>query len=241
MAYIRGKRPNSVELAELLAVLDRAGRDHPSDTHHIQRIKDIVRHYFQGKNDTESFGIPGLHYISKYISNSEEKYLLHQIYSCGNWDNDLQRETQQYGYKYDYKKRRIDTTIQAPPFPEWAEKLAQRLFNEKHLPYVPNQLILNKYEPHQGITPHCDHEKWFSDCIASISLASDCVMDFAHRGSKQEVAVLLEPRSLLVLQGDARYQWTHRIKATKTHLYQGRTIDRQTRVSLTFRKVVLQS
>jgi alkylated DNA repair dioxygenase AlkB len=49
----------------------------------------------------------------------------------------------------------------------------------------------------------------FGDTILSISLLSRCVMLFTERKSKHQVAVLLEPGSLVVMKGDARYTWTH--------------------------------
>lgn len=45
----------------------------------------------------------------------------------------------------------------------------------------------------------------------------------------------LEPRSLLILKDDARYQWKHGIAAGKSD----NGVKRQRRVSLTFRKVIL--
>jgi hypothetical protein len=45
--------------------------------------------------------------------------------------------------------------------------------------------------------------------------------------------------SLLVMKDEARYKWTHGIAKRKSDRYRGRTIVRRRRVSLTFRKVIL--
>lgn len=47
--------------------------------------------------------------------------------------------------------------------------------------------------------------------------------------------VYLEPKSLLILQGEARSVWKHGIAARKSD----NGVKRQRRVSLTFRKVIL--
>ena len=49
-------------------------------------------------------GIPGLIYISNYISPATAKSLL-EIIDQQPWLNELKRRVQHYGYRYDYKKR----------------------------------------------------------------------------------------------------------------------------------------
>jgi alkylated DNA repair dioxygenase AlkB len=77
--------------------------------------------------------------------------------------------------------------------------------------------------------------------IASLSLGGACVMRFAHRASGAVVELPLLPRSLLILQGPARYEWTHAIPARKSDPTTGGRIPRTRRVSLTFRTVRLQT
>lgn len=49
--------------------------------------------------------------------------------------------------------------------------------------------------------------------------------------------VWLARRSLLVMAGAARYEWTHGIPCRKTDVVNGKLVRRGTRLSLTFRKV----
>ncbi|KAJ3179845.1 Alkylated DNA repair protein alkB 8 [Geranomyces variabilis] len=51
------------------------------------------------------------------------------------------------------------------------------------------------------------------------------------------VNVHLPARSLLIMDGDARYQWEHSIRPRRTDVVRGQTVSRTTRVSLTFRSV----
>jgi alkylated DNA repair dioxygenase AlkB len=65
-------------------------------------------------------------------------------------------------------------------------------------------------------------------------------MDFTQQIDQQKIPILLETRSMVVLQGESRYHWTHGIAARKTDLYQGQKYSRKRRVSLTFRKTILE-
>jgi alkylated DNA repair dioxygenase AlkB len=106
------------------------------------------------------------------------------------------------------------------------------------MPWVPDQMIANEYEPGTGIFAHVDLTA-FDDTIVSISLASACVMQFIESESGATEAVFLEPASSLVLSGDARYKWKHMIAPRHADQWMGREIVRGRRVSLTFRKMVV--
>jgi alkylated DNA repair dioxygenase AlkB len=51
--------------------------------------------------------------------------------------------------------------------------------------------------------------------------------------------LLLQPRSLLVLRGPARYNWRHGIPRRHSDIIDGRRVPRGRRVSMTFRTVCL--
>ena len=119
-------------------------------------------------------------------------------------------------------------------------------------------MIVNEYVPGQGINPHVDRPDVFGDCIVTISLGSDTVMTFERAAAdeqaksnvndpkrvktaadKHSVDVVLKRRSVAVLTGPARYEWTHAIPARKSDGGRGAGKRlRGTRVSLTFRRVV---
>jgi alkylated DNA repair dioxygenase AlkB len=63
-------------------------------------------------------------------------------------------------------------------------------------------------------------------------------MDFTQSKTGEKSSLLLEPRSLLVLSGDARYVWQHAIAGRKTDRFNGQAIQRTCRISLTLRKVL---
>ncbi|TFK46926.1 hypothetical protein OE88DRAFT_1666722 [Heliocybe sulcata] len=103
------------------------------------------------------------------------------------------------------------------------------------------QAIVNLYEPGEGITPHVDLLDRFGDGIVGVSMGSGCAMHFARTGaSKERHALYLPARSVIVMCGAARYEWTHGIEKLSEDVVlgeDGRTqvVKRGTRVSVTFR------
>lgn len=181
--------------------------------------------------------VPGLRYIPNFINPAVEKTLLEEI-DQQPWITDLKRRVQHYGYRYDYKARAISPEAYLGTLPEWLKPLTNRLWQEGYIPDLPDQVIVNEYIPGQGITAHIDCIDCFSDTILSLSLGSDCIMRFTAPSHTTEDLVL-ERRSLVVLQRDARYQWQHSIPARKSDLIKGQKQARSRRISLTFRKVMV--
>lgn len=109
----------------------------------------------------------------------------------------------------------------------------------------------------QGICAHIDLMR-FEDGIAIVSLESECVMHFTRletemyasdcieKGEENEdcqpfvtkIPVLLTPGSLIVMSGEARYQWKHEInRKPGFQLWGGQEIRQQKRISVTLRKL----
>ena len=177
-------------------------------------------------------------YIGNYITNQQHDWLINKI-DEQTWLDDLKRRTQHYGYKYDYRARRINTNMFLGELPEWLTPVCAKLYNDGVLPFMADQIIVNEYIPPQGILPHIDCEPCFGDTIASMSLGSKCIMDLTNITTKEKRQMVLEPKSLLVLSNEMRYNWTHGIVPRKSDMIEGRRVARERRVSLTFRKVII--
>jgi len=183
--------------------------------------------------------VPGLRYRAGYLTQGEQDQLLRAI-DQQPWITDLKRRVQHYGYRYNYTHRSIDQEMYLGPLPDWAHMLAERLQRDGFVGCVPDQLIVNEYLPGQGISGHVDCVPCFGDTILSLSLASSCVMMFTRVRSTEKVEMLLAPGSLVVMQGESRYNWKHSIPLRKTDVYQGLTIPRSRRVSLTLRNIIVE-
>ena len=153
------------------------------------------------------------------------------------WLTDLKRRVQHFGYKYDYKARNILPDSYLGELPHWLGDLQERLFTDGIFRQKPDQAIINEYLPGQGISAHIDCVPCFDDVVASLSLGSDVIMGLFLGEQKHDV--FLEKRSLIVLSGEARYKWKHAIPARKSDIVEGIKLERQRRISVTFRKVIL--
>lgn len=182
--------------------------------------------------------VSGLRYVPDYIDAATEAALIQTI-DAQPWLSDLKRRVQHYGYKYDYRARSITQDFRIGEIPLWLMPICDKLHEEGIFSRRPDQVIINEYLPGQGITSHVDCVPCFGETIASLSLCSTCVMEFASQKTGEKVSQFLEPCSLLVMKDDARYEWQHAISGRKSDNWQGQKFHRVRRVSLTFRTVIV--
>ncbi|MEW6496042.1 MAG: alpha-ketoglutarate-dependent dioxygenase AlkB [Cyanobacteriota bacterium] len=181
--------------------------------------------------------ISGLVYIPDYITVDEQNNLF-AIIEQQEWSSKTNRRVQHYGYKYDYKNGAFASAAYLGVLPDWAQNLVNRFYRDGITASIFEQLIVNEYQPGQGIVSHIDCIPCFGNTIITLSLGSDCVMDFTHSQIGEKAQILLQSGSLLVFQQDARYVWQHGIKGQNRDNYQGKEFTRGRRVSLTFREVL---
>lgn len=184
--------------------------------------------------------IPGLSYYKDFLTIPEANHIVSCI-DASQWNTDMSRRVQHYGFKYDYQSRHIDNTMRVAHLPEWANLIGLRLFEKGLFPIIPDQVIINEYLPGQGITPHIDCVTCFTNVIASVSLLSSCLMNFRSIKKNQVNTMDLEPNSLVVFADEARYDWQHGIVGRKNDRVNGHNRLRQRRISITFRKVILNN
>ncbi|WP_420625158.1 alpha-ketoglutarate-dependent dioxygenase AlkB [Candidatus Poriferisodalis sp.] len=185
----------------------------------------------------------GLEYEPEFLSAAGETALLGHI-DDGEWLTDLSRRVLHYGYKYDYSNRGLDDSARIGPLPEWLTDLAHKV-REAASPDAAQlldpdrpfeQAIINEYLPGQGIAPHIDRD-CFGPVVATVSLGSAVNMDFHCDATGDDYVERLEPRSLLLMHGDARSGWRHGIAKRQTDNRSGQKIQRHRRVSITFRTI----
>jgi alkylated DNA repair dioxygenase AlkB len=181
----------------------------------------------------------GLAYTPLWISQTEQDSLL-ELIDSSTWSVDLGRRTQHYGRRYSYSSGRVEGPKSAPPLPQILCDLAARLYDERVMKQVPDQVIVNEYVVDegktQGIGAHVDHVRDFGPVIVTLSLLEAWSMRFTREGHKY-VDHLLEPGSIAVLAGASRYEWQHSIPPRKFEREGGFQTPRQRRVSVTFRTI----
>jgi alkylated DNA repair dioxygenase AlkB len=209
------------------------------------RLRDHMANLKARVPSAESAVVPGLLYLRNFLQPDEERELLRQV-DAAPWRTDLVRRVQHYGWRYNYKERKVCADDFIGPLPTWLAGVARRLVASGVVSRetVLDQAIVNEYLPGQGIAAHVDQPYMFGDEIVMVSLGSATTMAFnpTHSaGTPESQHVRLEPRSVARVRGDARYKWKHGIAARHTDPAEpgkgARRIPRERRVSLTFRSV----
>jgi len=95
-----------------------------------------------------------------------------------------------------------------------------------------NSCLLNLYHSgEEGMAWHSDGEKDLkkNGAIGSLSFGAERKFSFKHKETKQNISVLLEKGSLLVMKGETQQNWLHRLPPTKKV--------KSPRINLTFRTI----
>ena len=134
------------------------------------------------------------------------------------------RLTASYGWRYDFDNASF---APAEAIPNWLLPLRARAARFARLqPDEFVQALLILYDPGAGIGWHRDRPVF--DRVVGISLGAPATMRFRRRrrGGFDRASVLLAPRSIYHLTGEARHEWEHSIAAMEV-----------TRWSITFRSL----
>jgi alkylated DNA repair dioxygenase AlkB len=116
------------------------------------------------------------------------------------WNKELKRLTQHYGRRYVYQTSSLEP---APPMPP----LIARAGGDEW-----DQCIVNRYTRGQRITRHIDHQRLFGPRIMTLSLGTPATMRFTRAGHPA-LDVELRGGDVVILHGDARYEWAHELLA----------------------------
>jgi alkylated DNA repair dioxygenase AlkB len=205
--------------------------------------------------DIGDTNIPGLYYIPNAFENwttplqnfleSDAKW--HSIGTATN-----SRRVAHYGFAYEYKTGKAKGPTD--PFPPIIVSLRDEIKalmwttqspspNFCMVPYdMPlNQCIINEYTPGQGIGAHVDNES-YDDWICCFTLGSGAVIEFTSVSNPAMKEYLYtEPGSMYFMSGEARWQWKHEQRPRKTDVVEGVKVSRNTRTSITYRTVKLDS
>lgn len=184
-------------------------------------------------------GIHGLYYYHGFFDEHAQRALIDRI-DIQPWRTDLERRVQHYGWRYDYRTRTVTPDMDLGPLPNWIEEIAARLYTETKLfERVPDQAIVNEYQPGQGIALHADR-KCFGDTVATLSLGDDWEMRLRPvRGTaKEDRRIMLARGSVLVLTADSRSRWMHGIDKRRSERGAVGLRERRRRLSLTFRTML---
>ena len=196
----------------------------------------------------------GLKLIENFITPEDESRIINRLLSFEK-SRLAKRSILQFGRKIDFATKRyviylffyfvtkhLDFSISSfvDDIPEELLPVLSKiseLTSEKY-----DQILINFYDPGDSFPSHVDDPIAYGDTICSLSLLSDYNINFKNyigdrTGDRFDLN--LPRRSLLVMSGDARYNWKHGI-LSKTFDYcsDGSIRTRKSRISITCRRVI---
>uniref|UniRef100_A0A1B6M712 Fe2OG dioxygenase domain-containing protein n=2 Tax=Graphocephala atropunctata TaxID=36148 RepID=A0A1B6M712_9HEMI len=199
---------------------------------------------------------PSVYYIPNFITEFEENIIVEKVNTAPKpkWTQLSNRRLQNWG-GIPHPKGMIPE-----PLPEWLQEFVDRV---SHLEVFgrsikPNHVLINEYLPGQGIMAHFDGPLFYPT-VATISCGSHTLLNFIKppdkdlaQSKEKSFSLLLEPRSLLLLQDSMYHDYQHSIEEvlqdvitesivnlnqTNENNSLSKVLNRSTRISLTIRHV----
>ncbi|WP_240788551.1 alpha-ketoglutarate-dependent dioxygenase AlkB [Ramlibacter henchirensis] len=180
---------------------------------------------------TDLFGSPpaplpnGMRYEPDFLTAEQEAALLRQIEALPLAPMKYQgftalRRVVSYGGQYDFSTQRLN---EAEPIPDWLHPLREQAAHWLGIaPERFTQSLVAEYRPGTPLGWHRDVPD-FED-VVGISLLNDAVMRFRPYPPKDPkradvMKLTIEPRSIYLLRGPARWEWQHSVSPTKSLRY----------------------
>lgn len=175
--------------------------------------------------------IPGLFLFENFISEEEEKEIIHYLDNQTQWKHATfngKHLGQRWGVHCNLRDRRVyPQETELPSFvTDWIIPKLQRLHCMKEC--IPNEANAIDYYRRKGhyLKSHVDDRQLSKESIANLSLAGDCNMTFRlerknknvtrygknYQDLPNEIKVFLPRRTLQVLTKCARYDYSHGIR-----------------------------
>ncbi len=155
----------------------------------------------------------GFLYQPEFLTTQEEAELVQTIgdlpFAAFDFHGYLaKRRIVEYGMEYDSSTRKVTATH---PFPDYLVPFRDRAAQFARV--APDALvegIVTEYRPGAPIGWHRDAPQF--DIVLGISLAGSCRMRFKpYKGEGRVVSLTLEPGSIYMMSGPARWQFQHSI------------------------------
>jgi alkylated DNA repair dioxygenase AlkB len=211
---------------------------------------------------SQSAQVPGLHVVHDFITELQEASLLGHLGAdqpaaglAPWWETVNGRLVTHHGRRFVYGEN--TWSADAPALPPLLTLALRNLeasarFRVNQLTCTPfaelDQCTINWYPvAGVGIPPHTDDTVHFGPLIVVVSLVSDVVITWwpPQHSAAEPIDVVVPRRSLLWFSGPARHEWKHSIAERRRDAVMtdpagrnGFTLQRQPRVSITYRSTV---
>ena len=200
---------------------------------------DLFNTEFKGSQNLLPYGGTVLYY-GKLMPPQKANHYLNALLDKIEWKNDeaiilgkhifTKRKVAWYG-DLDFEYTYSNTTKRA--FPWTTELLELKAMAEEKTGETFNSCLLNLYHSgDEGMAWHSDGEKDLkkNGAIGSLSFGAERKFSFKHKQTKENISLILEHGSLLVMKDATQTNWLHRLPPTK--------LVHKSRINLTFRTIV---
>mmetsp|Transcript_32307 Transcript_32307/g.55886 ORF Transcript_32307/g.55886 Transcript_32307/m.55886 type:complete len:270 (-) Transcript_32307:12-821(-) len=173
--------------------------------------QEVVFDYLPVKAlDLNSFKVvDGVYLVPDYIdAHTEDKVLQYGISPSTRWVDVRNRRLQMWGGTVTYQG--LDNPEELPA---WLKIFSRKLTQEGVFAAEPNHVLINEYQPGQGILPHTDGPAYFP-LVATVSLGSPAMYVFWEQNEKRvpKFAVPVPQRSLIVFTDSAYSELLHSVE-----------------------------
>lgn len=155
----------------------------------------------------------GFLYLPEFVSHAEELSLVAALHDerfarLRVRGQLTRREIVSYGLEF---RPYVSALPPAPPLPSYLHPLRNRAASAAGISSdALVQAILSRYSERSDIGWHIDHRS-FGGLVACVSLLGSATLSF--RGRRRQERVAVAPRSLYLLQDDARFVFEHKVVA----------------------------
>lgn len=156
----------------------------------------------------------GILLTENFITEEEEAELLLHIEPLPKKTSkkETRNSVRRYGSNLPYKGFHTSDEI-----PEFLKVIISKLQVEGKTGEI-NHVTINEYLPGQGISWHIDSRE-SGEVITVLSLLSEAKSNFRTTDKAELITLILPPRSLLQMKGEARKIWEHNISPVKSRRY----------------------
>ncbi len=160
----------------------------------------------------QSLGGEELVYIPEFISRELELYLLSNFSRLFLAKPRTGSETVDFGYRYQPEDGPTVSADFISPLPDYLHQVATRLFLSGLFQRVPEQVVVTRFASDSGTPWHKDSDEGMGDRIALLPLSGSQNVLFKGNPLPNDRTAAIEPRSVLLVSGQYRYQAQHSIK-----------------------------
>ncbi|XP_065663533.1 alpha-ketoglutarate-dependent dioxygenase alkB homolog 4 [Hydra vulgaris] len=154
--------------------------------------------------------------INNFVTETEESYLLTEINKDPWKMSQSGRRKQDFGPKVNFKRKKLKTTV-FTGFPGYSKFVVEKMRQVESLrDFFPVELCNLEYSPERGssIDPHIDDTWLWGEQLVTLNLNSATILTLTSTLFQQEIQIPMMPRSLVIIEKNARYNWMHGIKSS---------------------------